>query len=226
MGVDAFFPKSHHLKPREKARNLGIEALEDYELLALLLETGTRHEDVLELSQRYLKEKGGLSGIFLKNEGSLVSYGVKDAKVYRLLAVKEMLRRLPYCKSDAIVDAKDLFEKTHGEFSNPLEEKLLVLFLDIRKNIIALSRFTSLQRSSVRFSLEAVVERAYGCRASFVALVHNHPSGVSQPSNQDIETCRALSNKLQLLNILLLDALIVTEDSYYSFRENNILPLD
>ena len=72
-----------------------MESLSDGELLALLFETGSLGENVLELCERYLKEKGGLRGIFLSESANLESYGVKDAKIYRILAVREILKRVP-----------------------------------------------------------------------------------------------------------------------------------
>ena len=224
MGINTFFSKNHHLKPREKARNLGIESLEDYELLALLLETGTKSENVLELSQRYLKEKGGLSGIFAKNEANLTSFGVKDAKVFRLLAIKEILRRLPYLEKEKMKSADDAFEKTKGEFFAQEKELLLVYLLDRQKNIIATIRYSSYEVSKVDFPVEEILEKAYGTRAKFVLLIHNHPSGSLHPSSKDIEAVTSLCDKLRVLGILLLDSLIVNNEKYYSFRKEHIAP--
>ena len=212
-----------YLKPREKADNIGIEELEDYELIALLLDTGTKSENVLELSRRYLKEKGGLKGVFLSEYDNLTSYGVKKAKTYRLLAAKEIMRRLPFVKDEKILSAKDAFEKTKSEFLSVDKEMLLTYYLSQDRKILRREKRVSNEQRKVEADSTMIIKNSLNCNCSFVLVIHNHPSGNVNPSIADISLSKDLSSKLQMVGVLLLDSLIVSDKTFLSLRENGYL---
>lgn len=206
-------------KPREKASRLGMSSLSDVELLALLLETGDKHENVLELSNRYLKEKGGLSGVFSKEEKELLAFGVKKAKVFRLLAVKEVLVRLPLSKGNKIPDSDTAFEKSKYFFLGRKTESLLVFYLSANKNLIKQESFDFCEISQVYIPIKAIIKEAMKEEANSVILLHNHTSGSLVPSRDDEKNTKEISFKLKGLGILLLDSLIVFENEYASLRK-------
>ena len=193
-------------KPREKASRLGMSSLSDVELLALLLETGDKHENVLELSNRYLKEKGGLSGVFSKEEKEL-------------LAVKEVLVRLPLSKGNKIPDSDTAFEKSKYFFLGRKTESLLVFYLSANKNLIKQESFNFCEISQVYIPIKAIIKEAMKEEANSVILLHNHTSGSLVPSRDDEKNTKEISFKLKGLGILLLDSLIVFENEYASLRK-------
>jgi DNA repair protein RadC len=210
-------------KPREKADKIGIAALSDAELVALLLDTGNTHENVVEMSNRLLFEKGGLRGLMcLRGEG-LVSFGVQKGKIYRLLACQEILKRLPLREEEKIVSATELYEKTKSFFFGAKTESVLLLFLALDKTVLKRSVFALGDESRVFVPLAKVIRDAISCASRFVLIIHNHPSGVLQPSASDIELTDSLTRGLSAVGIRLLDSLISAEGGYFSFREQGRL---
>ncbi|MFA6861361.1 MAG: JAB domain-containing protein [Bacilli bacterium] len=206
-------------KPREKANRLGLNSLSDVELLALVIETGDKRENVLELSSRLLIEKGGLRGIFLKNEKGLYTYGVKKAKAFRLLAIGELIKRLPLAKDETILSASDAFEKTRFFFLGKTKELGLVIFLSEKRKVLCLEEMTFGTSSQVFLPIDQVVKKAVNVEASFLILIHNHPSGNLNPSNADLSMTGEINARLGSLKVLFLDSLIVSEDGYCSLRK-------
>lgn len=222
--VSDYFKGTLIKKPREKAREIGIENLEDFELLALIFETSTKGDNVLTLSKRYLDEKGGLKGIFLSDETNLKSYGVKDAKVYRLLAIKEIMRRLPLTEGIKIESPSDAFEKTKNLFFGLKDELLTVFFLTKNRCVLRREDFQSFNKNTILFPVNEILKKAIMTNADLVLMLHNHPSNSLNPSTNDINATSHIYKKLMECQILLLDSIIVNEQNYFSFREQKISP--
>jgi DNA repair protein RadC len=171
--------------PRERLRKLGASALKTEELIAIILHTGIRGENVLHLSERLLKEKGGLPGLARLPFSELMNFkGLGAAKATELQAVFELGRRLlvaspeerPTIKSPA--DAANLL----SEMSALEQETMRTILLDTKNRVVAMptiycgSLHTTVIRVSELFK-EAVRQN---CAALIVA--HNHPSGDPTPS--------------------------------------------
>ena len=221
MGINnLYFKGTYALKPREKARALGMESLSDGELLALLFETGSLGEGVLELCERYLKEKGGLRGIFLSESANLESYGVKDAKIYRILAVREILKRVPARALESVQTSRDLYEMTKGFFLTRQEEAAVIFFLSAEKEILRREEWVSDSKNSILLNSKSLVYSSLVAKAKFVVIVHNHPSESLTPSPSDLEAVRDLHEKLMQARVVLYDCVIVSIESCYSMREH------
>lgn len=218
------FERDHKEMPREKARKLGISALSDGELLALLLDTGTKKENVVLTSERLLEEKGGLKGIFLGEEKYLYTKGVKEGKAYRLMAVKEILRRLPLEETKSLSSINDALTLLTPFFLGRKTELLLAVFLDRNRCIISKDSYDFGEKGKVILPLSRIVHNALLVNASFVLVAHNHPSGNPLPSEEDKKGIQRLSQRLSLGEVLLLDALILSDQGYFSFREEKLPP--
>ena len=221
MGINnLYFKGTYALKPREKARALGMDSLSDGELLALLFETGSLGENVLELCERYLKEKGGLRGIFLSESANLESYGVKDAKIYRILAVREILKRVPARVLESVQTSRDLYEMTKGFFLTRQEEAAVIFFLNAEKEILRREEWVSDSKNSILLNSKSLVYSSLVAKAKFVVIVHNHPSESLTPSPSDLEAVRDLHEKLMQARVVLYDCVIVSKENCYSMREH------
>lgn len=223
MGVECF-PGTSIEKPREKMLIDGIGSLTDEQLIALLLDTGTKGENVVSLSQRLLFEKGGLAGLFLSDEDDLKTKGVKIGKSARILAVREILRRLPFTQSFKVTDLSTLVISLRQFFLSRTKETALVLFLDRNKTVIKRDVFSSGEEEILFLPIGKIVRDAVSCSAKFCIVLHNHPSGIAFPSNEDSRTTVSLYRQLSLLNVLLMDSVIVTNEDTFSFRENGMSP--
>jgi DNA repair protein RadC len=210
-------------KPRAKAKSEGISALSDAEILSLLLNTGNRHENVLLLSERILHEKGGFQQLFFYDDLMQVN-GIKETKAFMLLAVREIMRRMPLEKEISILSCQDAYQATRYFFLGQRVEICVCLFLDQGKRLINKSIYQSDEYSFVHVPIRNILRNALRLNASFVLLLHNHPSGNLVFSNQDVELAEQLNLELSLLGILLLDSILVVRDTYLSMRKLEIGP--
>lgn len=205
-------------KPREKAEISGMESLSDAELLALILETGTKEENVMRLSSRLLFERGGMIGLFQSDENLETVKGIGRAKKYRILAIREIMRRLPFEREEKAKSADDVYQLTRNIFMGSREERLFVLYLSADRKIIKKEEFRGLSVSEISFPVMTILHHAISSFSKGVIICHNHPSGNLEPSEADRYSMVCLREKLKLANIVLIDSIIVTENGYYSFR--------
>ncbi len=223
MGVSCFAGTGIE-KPREKLAEFGAGYLSDAELIALLLDTGTKGENVVQLAQRLLFEKGGLAGVFLSEGQQIETKGIKKAKSARMLAVKEILRRLPFTESFQVTTLENLVYSLRPFFLARKKETALILFLDHRKTVIKREIITSYQENCLLIPVGKIVRDAVTSAARFCLILHNHPSGDAKPSDADLATTASLYRQLASLNILLLDSLIMTDCETFSFRQTGTEP--
>lgn len=220
MGIDAFFVKNSVVeKPREKAMRDGIEQLGDAELLALILDTGTKNQNVLELSEKILLEKGGLRGVFLSDDSLLTINGIGKAKSFRLKAIREIMKRLPFSEEEQMLSAFDAYKKTMPYFLGQHEEKLLIIYLTKDRFVLKKEELTDYKNEQVELNIRKIILNSISVGAKAVIVIHNHPSGDCNPSKEDINTSSKLAQRLLLAGVVLLDSIIVTVDTYYSFRK-------
>ncbi len=219
---DPFFSGTAILKPREHAKRDGISSLSDAELIALLLNTGNKKENVVSLSQRILSEKGGLRGVFL-NPIPLETKGVKEGKTFRLLAVREIMKRLPLSVSDVVLDSQSAVKKTEYHFLNQKKEIAIILYLGLKKELLLKDVFYDEERKNVKLPLEKIIRHSILSNCKFVILLHNHPSGKLCPSKEDLLLCQSLDRRLALISVVFLDSIIVYEGSFLSMRGEGFL---
>lgn len=205
--------------PREKADTNGVESLSDTELVALILETGTKEENVMELSSRLLFERGGMVGLFQTDENLESTKGIGKAKKYRLLAIREIMKRLPFEQDEKVKNSEDVYLMARNIFVGMREENLLVLYLGSERKIIRKEVFKGVSTNEISLPLMTILHHAISSFAKGVIICHNHPSGNKEPSEADRYSVLCLKEKLKLANIILLDSFIMTENGYYSFRE-------
>lgn len=213
------FPGTSIPKPRNKAAKYGFASLSDEELVAIILNTGNRQENVVSLSSRLLEEQGGLKNLFLL-DFPIETKGVKEAKSFRILAVREIMRRLPFSGKVTVLNDQDAFQLTKNYFLGNRKEIAVVLFLDREKSLLEKKVFEMGNCCEVYVPISDVVMEGLKILASFVLVIHNHPSGFLNPSQTDLEFCAELEFRLRTNGIILLDFLIVDEKNSVSLRKN------
>lgn len=216
-------------RPYEKCLKQGAEALSDAELLAVLLRTGTKGENVLALAKRLLYEDGGagLLGIHQFSFQSLMKLkGIGKVKAVQILCLSELAKRL----SKASVEPRLRFSSSQSvaeyymeDLRHRNQEVMKLLLLNSKAELID---ETNISKGTVNASLvtprELFVE-ALKKEAVSMILLHNHPSGDPTPSRDDILTTKRISECSLLIGIELLDHIIIGNNCYVSFQEENLL---
>jgi DNA repair protein RadC len=211
-------------RPRERLIQYGPEKLSHGELLAILLRSGKKGENVLELAHRIIKSFGirELPGLTVND---LKDYpGLGPAKACEIVACFELGKRLLRDKKTQIyLTPKDVWEELK-DVRNHKKEHFITLYLDSRnqemkREIISIG---SLNANVVH--PREVFEPAVRNYAAHIIVAHNHPSGEPDPSKDDIEITRRLVEAGKILGIEVLDHIIVARNGFMSFKEKGLMP--
>ncbi len=209
-------------KPREKLFKKGAEYLTDSELLAIILRTGNKSESVTELSNRILKRIGGVKNLKNMTINTLTQIeGIKLGKASSILASFELAKRA--LKNDEPIKFKntiDMYNYIKNDFLYELQEKFIILLFDKQFKLIKKCEVFKGTIDAVNVYPREIFKEALKENASFIVLAHNHPGGEVMPSIQDDETTKILVKNGQLIGIKVVDHLIVTPNSYFSYYEN------
>ncbi len=211
--------------PREKALSLGIESLNNTELLALILRTGNKEESVLQVAQRLLVEIGGMSQLGNINYAFLVSIkGIKQAKAIEILAVLEIAKRLKDKDFDnsIITSPTDVFQRMRNQLMFLKQEHFVVLCLDNKCNVI---KEKTLFIGSINMSVvtpREVFKEAVSVSSAKLILCHNHPSGDASPSQEDIHITDQFIKLGEMMSIEILDHIIIGWNQYYSIKNTKL----
>ncbi len=214
-------------RPREKLLARGAGALSDVELLALLLRSGIRGKNVLQLANELAQCFGGLAGLLQASAQELARIkGLGPAKRAEILAVLELARRAMAEQ----LQARPLFENPTAvreylqlQLGGHASEVFAVMFLDSQHRLIALEEMFKGTLSQTSVYPREVVLRALALRAASVVLAHNHPSGLAQPSRADEALTQTLKAALALVDVRVLDHFIVTREQARSMAEMGLL---
>lgn len=205
--------------PREKALINGIESLNNVELLALVLRTGTKEESVIQLSQRLLRDIGGFSQLMNMNYASLIQIkGIKQAKAITLLSIIEIGKRLKNENKEYVIisSPEDIYEYMKNEMMFLKQEHFVVLCLDNKNKVI---KKKTLFIGSINTSVvtpREVFKEAISVSSAKIVLCHNHPSGDSCPSQEDIYITNQFVELGQMMDIQVIDHIIIGWNEYSS----------
>lgn len=224
MGISDW-PESE--RPRERLLNHGASHLSDAELLAIFLRTGVSGISAVELARELLGHFGGLRELILADKESFCQYrGLGVAKYVQLQACIELVRR--YMKERLVRDhqitnpelARDFFR---AALRDRQEEVFVCTYLDTANRVIQFEEVFcgTIDRASI-YPRE-LVKRILHHNASAVIVGHNHPSGLAEPSEDDIAITQILVKALDLIDVRLLDHLVVGDHQVVSFAERGLL---
>jgi DNA repair protein RadC len=214
--------------PRERAVAIGVESLGDAELVAIVLGTGYAGVPVGVLAAMLIDEHGGLAGLARAGLGELIDrVGVGVAKGARLAAAIELGRRVTFGASlDAstkLPDREAVETWARPRLATLDHEELWALTLDGRHGLRAARRVASGGIHGLHVAPRDALRIAVREAASAIVLVHNHPSGDSNASNEDIVFTRAVAEAARLVGTPLLDHVIVARRRATSMLEAGLL---
>ena len=214
-------------RPREKLFAHGAQALADVELLALLLRTGTRGTGVLQLAESLLGRFDGLAGLLHATPVELArTPGVGPAKRAELAAVLEIARRAlaQQLKAAPVFDSprkvKDFVALRLGALTH---EVFAVMYLDSQHRLIEMQELFRGTLAQTSVYPREVLRQALLLNAGAAILVHNHPSGVAEPSKADELLTQSLVAALRTIEVRVLDHLVVGMGCVVSFAERGLL---
>lgn len=214
--------------PRERLERYGKEALSLEELLAIVIKTGTKKLNVRELSRKIVNDLENINSLKDLSLEKLMGYpGIGKAKALEILSVIEIGKRvyLRDCnsKSIKISTANDVFNYIKADLLDKKQEHFYCIYLNNINNVIKkeLIYIGTINQSIVH--PRDIFKKAYENCATGIICVHNHPSGNVQPSKEDIITTKKIKEISNLLGIIFMDHIIVSNTEYYSFMEGNNL---
>jgi len=215
-------------RPREKLLIRGRESLTDAELIAILIGSGNKELTAVGLSQKILKSaSNNLYELGRKELSELMFFkGIGEAKAITIAAALEIGRRRqiidPITKPciEASVDAYNLIAPLLKDINH---EEFWILLLNHGGKLIKRLKVSSGGVSQTLVDPKLIFKKALDCLASKIILVHNHPSGTLKPSYQDINITKKLQKGGKLLDILIDDHIIITEDGYFSFLDEGMM---
>ncbi len=221
-------------RPQERLEKFGAAALSDTELLAMLLRSGTRGQDVLTLSSRLITTAGSLAGLIAWREPDFRKLkGIGRVKALQLVTVMEIARRVlsQQTEEEPILSRADLIIDYLRPLVLGLEvEKFFVLCLNRKNRLLKCVPLTTGTATAALAHPREVFRAAMRESATAIICAHNHPSGDPAPSAPDLQVTRLLREAARAVDIQLLDHVIVGRPSsdplgkgYYSFRESGML---
>ena len=206
-------------KPRERAMEVGVSNLADYELLAIVLGTGSKELDVLDLAKQLMIEGGSLNNILSMTVSELkVFKGIGNAKAISILSALELGRRASLNSSTQvrIKTVKEIYDYANNIIGNEKQEILLAIFLDFKNNVIGKRIISIGTLNSTTFQPRDIIRWALKYSAFAMAICHNHPSGEAYPSEEDLRATEDIIFSCQAVGINFTDHLILGKNSYYS----------
>ena len=212
---------------RSKVLNETARSLSESELLAVLLQTGSRSGPALDLSSRLLDRFGGLRKLLNAERRTLAAEnGVGEARLAILQVLPELARRyfeetLP--RGEAICSPADTETFLLARLRDRPHEVFCCLYLDNRHRVL---HFEELFRGTIDGTSvypREVVKQALAVNAAAIILAHNHPSGVAEPSQADERITRRVKSALELVDIRLLDHLIIGDGTSTSLASRGML---
>ena len=208
-------------RPREKLQRKGVAALSDFELLEVLIGSGTKDADVGYIAKKIQKLllKGADSVTY---ESLTAIKGVSIATAGKIMAALELTRRHLVRDVTPLLTGDDILARL-GDLRVKKQEHFVCLSLDGGQRLIAQRTITIGTLDSVLAHPREVFADAIADRAASVVVAHNHPSGDPNPSDQDIALTQQLIASGQLLGVPLADHIILTKNQCFSFRTHKML---
>ena len=216
---------SNENKPRERLINNGPKHLSDIELLAIILGSGTKTNDVFDLSTNILNKYSFNELKDITYEDLIKINGIKQAKACKLLACFEIAKRANKNINNNITldDSKRIYNYIKNDFYLCSNEMLCVIYMDVKLKVIKKIFYPSDSAHMINISFKDIIKESINNNCSCVVIAHNHPSNDVEPSISDIDTTNKFREVFESINILLVDHLIVGENKYFSFNDNGLL---
>lgn len=215
-------------QPREKLRDKGKSVLSDAELVAILIGSGSREESAVDLCKRiFASVDHNLNALGKLSIAQLMEFkGIGEAKAITIVAAMELGRRRRLedaVRLDKITSSRSVFDLMQPIIGELPHEEFWILYLNNSNKVIQKNQLSKGGITGTLVDVRLVLKSALEVGATALILCHNHPSGTLFPSQADKDVTLKLKTAAQSLDIKVLDHLIITEKTYFSFADEDIL---
>ncbi len=216
-------PKSE--RPRERFLREGVSNLSNQELLAIIIKTGTKNLSSMDLAFLLLNEIDDIHYLKDVNVSRLIKIkGIGLVKAIEIASAIELGKRIYFNSPkhrEKLINAKEIYESSKYLFVGKMQEEFYCLYFNNKQELLErkLLFMGTINRSIVH--PREVFKEAYLTSASSIVCIHNHPSGDTKPSREDIIFTKSLIEIGRVNGIPIVDHIIVGDNSYYSFYESN-----
>lgn len=215
-------------RPRERMLLQGAAAMSEAELLAILIGSGLPGENAVELGRRVLRESGNDLGQLarLTPQHLCRIRGIGQAKAVVIVAAVELGRRrqvLEHVNKKSIESSRDVFSLFHPLLRDLQHEEFWVLLMNRANRVMGKHMISRGGISGTIADPKVIFNRALLSQSSAIILVHNHPSGNTQPSQADRDITKKMRKAGDLLDLPVLDHIIIAEDGYFSFADEGLM---
>lgn len=215
-------------RPREKFLLKGITALSNAELIAILLATGSRNESAVDVAKRILHQaNNNISELTNFSFSDLTKIkGIGKAKAITLLAAFELGRRNNAAQAEILPKIKasrNIFDRMQPLLAHLKHEEFHVMYLNRANQILATKTLSIGGTTGTVVDVKLIAKFAIEHLASALILVHNHPSGNTQPSSEDLNITKKIKAATDLIDCVLIDHVIIAKNDYFSFADEHLL---
>lgn len=211
-------------QPREKLILQGSKSLSEAELIAILMRAGTRNKSALDLAKELLTHHdNSLAALAKLSVHELMKIkGIGEAKAVTISAALELGRRRVTenaMQKGQITSSLDAYEILHPRMRDLTQEAFWIILLDRRSKVISVEEIHVGGMSAMVVDPKVIFQKALERKACSVILSHNHPSGATSPSIEDIRLTEKIKSAGSFMDIKVLDHVIIGEGAYYSFAD-------
>lgn len=215
-------------RPYEKCLSLGAAALSDAELIGVIIRTGIPGERSIDLANRVLsiRQDGVLNLLRMDIQDLKKIRGIGDVKAVQLKCAGELAKRIARAdrkKQITLQTPESIASYFMEQMRHESHEVLMLAMFDTKSKLIGEKIITIGTSSAALISARDIFRTALQHGAAYIVVLHNHPSGDPKPSREDIAVTQKIKECGELLDILLMDHIIIGDNRYFSFCEQNIL---
>lgn len=215
-------------RPREKLLLKGKQSLSDAELVAILLNSGTKDKSAVQLAKELLSNSANnlskFGKVTIKDLTKIK--GIGEAKAITILAAMELGRRrkeVEFPNKLKIRTSKDIFQYLSARFQDLNHEECFILLINRANEIIHTEQVSKGGLTSTIIDGKIIFKIALDHLASAFVLCHNHPSGQLTPSNADLKLTNKIAEFGKMIDLPLLDHVIFADNGYFSFADNGLM---
>ncbi len=212
-------------RPRERLLDEGPQALTDGELLAILLGSGTKEMNAIQLGETLIAEAGGLSGLERTSLAELCKKPgmglAKAARIKAALALGDRLASRGKEGRQTIRTPEDLVRLFGRELARLEREELWVVRVNARNHVLGRERLYRGSQDASTARVAELFQQAAVLKAHGIFILHNHPSGDAQESPEDLSFTRSVIEAGKILDIRVLDHIVIAGQSYRSLKRNH-----
>lgn len=219
-------------RPYEKLEKYGVISLNNAELIAIILKTGIKNRNVVDVARDLLEfsnfdsSQQIMSLYKLTLEDFLKINGIGKVKAYQIMAALELSKRIQKEKKESKLkfdSSKTIAEYYMEEFRHFDVEKTYAIFLDVKLNYISKILIAT---GGINYSIlpvREILKEGLRCNSKNIIILHNHPSGDPTPSKADIMATRNLNIASRYVELVLLDHIIIGDNDYISLKEEGMI---